>query len=102
MIAAIDHVAGGRCPERCRRDAPKNTVVFERIFKMPRVIDAARIAEVKALPAGEKLTLDTDGDGDVDEAWYIATDYRHNKDTILVCAVDEDGDYAKTGRPDLG
>ena len=80
--------------------APKNTIVFERIFGMSRIIDPARVAEVRALPAGEKLELDTDGDGDTDEAWYIDTEYRHDKDIILVRAVDEDGDYAETGRPD--
>ncbi len=79
---------------------PKNTVVFERIFNLPRIIPAERIAEVAALPAGESLTVDRDGDGKVDEIWYMATDYRHNKEKILVCAVDEDGDYAATGRPD--
>lgn len=80
---------------------PRNTIVFERIFQMPRIIAPERIAEVKALPPGEKLELDTDGDGTIDEAWYIDTAYRHDKEIILVRAVDEDGDYAETGRPDL-
>ena len=80
---------------------PKNTVVFERIFKLPRIVPAERIAEVKALPAGEKLEMDRDGNGTIDEVWYMATEYRHNKEAILVCAVDEDGDYAETGRPDM-
>lgn len=79
---------------------PKNTIVFERIFGKSRLIAPERVAEVKALPAGEKLELDTNGDGLVDEAWYIDNAYRHDKEVILVRAVDEDGDYAKTGRPD--
>lgn len=81
--------------------SPKNTVVFERIFGQPRIISPERIAEVKALPPGEKLERDHNGDGKVDEVWYMDTDYRHNKEAILVCAFDEDGDYAETGRPDL-
>jgi hypothetical protein len=81
--------------------APRNTIVFERIFQMPRVISPERVAEVKALPAGKKLEIDINGDGTVDEAWYIDTEYRHDKDIILVRAVDEDGDYAETGRHDL-
>ncbi|MBL7648446.1 MAG: DUF4861 family protein [Candidatus Hydrogenedentes bacterium] len=88
---------------RAQEDAvgsPKNTIVFERIFGKSRLIAPERIAEVKALPAGEKLALDTNGDGQTDEAWYIDTAYRHDKEIILVRAVDEDGDFDKTGRPD--
>ncbi len=81
--------------------SPKNTVVFERIFGLPRVIAPERIAAVKALPKGEMLEIDEDGDGIAEEFWYMATDYRHNKETILVCAIDEDGDFAETGRPDM-
>ena len=81
--------------------APKNTVVFERIFGLPRVIAPERVAAVKALPQGEMLEVDHNGDGVADEYWYMATDYRHNKESILVCAFDEDGDFAETGRPDL-
>ncbi len=80
--------------------SPKNTIVFERIFGKSRLIAPERIAEVKALPAGGKLALDTNGDGLTDEAWYLDTAYRHDKEIILVRAVDEDGDFDKTGRPD--
>ena len=80
--------------------SPKNTIVFERIFGKSRLIAPERIAEVKALPAGEKLALDTNGDGLTDEAWYIDSAYRHDKEIILVRAVDEDGDFDETGRPD--
>jgi hypothetical protein len=80
--------------------APKNTIVFERLFGKSRIIAPERIAEIKALPAGEKLALDTNGDGSPDEAWYLDTAYRHDKEVILVCAVDEDSDFASTGRPD--
>lgn len=80
--------------------APKNTIVFERLFGKPRIIPPECIAEVKALPAGKSLLLDANGDGVPDEAWYLDTAYRHDKDVILVHAVDEDGDFAATGRPD--
>jgi hypothetical protein len=80
--------------------SPKNTIVFERIFGKSRLIAPERVAEVKALPVGENLALDTNGDGLTDEAWYIDTAYRHDKEIILVRAVDEDGDFDKTGRPD--
>lgn len=101
LIAAALAFAPG--PVFAQEDAvgsPKNTIVFERIFGKSRIIAPERIAEVKALPAGEKLALDTNGDGVIDELWYIDTAFRHNKEVILVRAVDEDGDLAVNGRPD--
>jgi len=79
---------------------PQHTKTFERLFGISRHIDPERVAEVKALPPGEKLELDTNGDGKINEVWYIDTAYRHDKEIILVRAVDEDGDYEETGRPD--
>lgn len=79
---------------------PQHTKTFERLFGISRHTDPERVAAVKALPPGEKLELDTNGDGKINEAWYIDTAYRHNKEIILVRAVDEDGDYEETGRPD--
>ena len=80
---------------------PQHTKTFERLFGISRHIDPERVAEVKALPPGEKLEIDTTGDGKINEIWYIDSDYRHDKEIILVRAVDEDGDYAETGRMDL-
>lgn len=80
---------------------PQHTRTFERLFGISRHIDPERVAEVKALPPGEKLEIDTNGDGKINEVWYIDTAYRHDKEIILVRAVDEDGDYAETGRMDM-
>ena len=79
----------------------QESAVFERVFGMSRVIAAERVAEVMALPAGEKLVLDTNHDGAPDELWYLDTAKRHTVSPLLVRVVDEDGDLADTMRGDL-
>jgi hypothetical protein len=74
--------------------------IFERVFGIPRTFDSATVDAVKALPAGEVLRRDTDGDGTMDELWYIDTDKRHTQQPVLVRVVDEDGDLEKDGRGD--
>ncbi|MCC6488881.1 MAG: DUF4861 family protein [Candidatus Hydrogenedentes bacterium] len=81
-------------------DASAQTV-FERVFGISKTLDADMVAKVKALPAGERLPVDRDGDGTPDELWYLDTTKRHTKQPLLVRAVDEDKDLAETGRPDL-
>jgi hypothetical protein len=74
---------------------------FQRVFGMPRMFPADIVEQVKALPPGEKLERDSDGDGVADQLWYLDTDKRHTISPLLVCVVDEDGDLAETGRGDL-
>ncbi len=71
---------------------------FERVFHTPRQLDAATVARVSA---GEKLTLDSNGDGKVDEMWYLDTSPRHTTKPLLVRVLDEDGDMARDNRGDL-
>ena len=81
-------------------DASAQTV-FERVFGISKTLDADMVAKVKALPEGERLTVDRDADGTLDELWYLDTTKRHTKQPLLVRMVDEDGDLAETGRGDL-
>lgn len=74
--------------------------VFERVFGISRVIPAEIVERVKALPAGERLEIDRNEDGVIDELIYIDTDKRHTIQPMLVWVIDEDGDLAETGRPD--
>ena len=81
--------------------AAEPTAVFERLFGMPRTLDAARVAEVTAAEAGTRIQRDTNGDGVIDELWYLDTAKRHNVEPLLVIVRDEDGDLAEMGRGDL-
>ena len=55
--------------------------------------------KVKALPAGERLLVDTNGDGKNDELWFIDNNPKHTiaRRPILVRVLDEDGDLDTTG-----
>jgi hypothetical protein len=74
--------------------------VFERVFGVSRTLDPDLVAKVKALPPGETLAIDTNGDGTPNELWYLDTGKRHTKEPLLVRVTDEDGDLAETGRGD--
>ena len=82
-------IAGPLC---WAEDAQPTT--FERVFGVPGTFDAAMVAKVKALPAGERLAVDRDGDGKHDELWFIDDSLRHTAERrpILVRVIDEDGD----------
>ncbi|HOW69435.1 MAG TPA: DUF4861 family protein [Phycisphaerae bacterium] len=77
--------------------------LLERVFGDRVKFDPAIIVQVRALPAGQRLLLDSNGDGKKDEAWFIDTDVRHSVQLrpLLVRAIDEDGDLDRDGRPDL-
>ena len=77
--------------------------LLERAFGHATQLDPATIEKVKALPPGERLWIDTDGDGTNDEVWYIDAALRHRPQTtlLLVRAVDEDGDLDEHKGPDL-
>ncbi len=87
--------AGADWPELDRQS------LFERVFGDLARFEPDIVATVLALPPGERLLRDTDGDGRPDEAWYVDTDPRSTIRPILVRAVDEDGDLPDTERPDL-
>jgi len=82
-------------------DAPRESKVFERVFGMPRALPAELVAEVLALPVGEKLERDTTGDGRVDELWYLDTDKRHTIQPLLVVVRDGDGTLHERRRGNL-
>jgi uncharacterized protein DUF4861 len=75
--------------------------MFERVFGDAARLDPELVAKTKALPAGEKLMIDSDGDGRHDEVWMLDTASRHTKSPLLVRVIDEDGDLDKSGGPDL-
>ena len=75
--------------------------MFERVFGQAARLDPATVEKVKALPSGERLLVDRDGDGRSDEAWFLDTAARHTKRPLLVRAIDEDGDLDEHLGPDL-
>ena len=81
-------------------DAPESISVFERVFGIERMLPEDKIEAVKALPPGERLELDTNGDGRINEMWYLDTAKRHTVSPLLVRVVDEDGDMHEMGRGD--
>jgi len=80
---------------------PEAPDLFQRVFSTSRDLDAKIVEEVKQLPPGERLTIDTDQDGEADEQWYLDTSRRHTINPIIVRVVDEDGDLHQDGRGDL-
>jgi hypothetical protein len=96
LILAV--IAAGTRPLR----ASDHSTTFERVFGVSRQLDPKRVEQVRSLPAGERLLVDSDGDGRHEEAWFIDTSPRHSESRrpILVRVIDEDGDLDVTG-PDL-
>lgn len=79
-------------------------VLFRRIFgERIAAFDPAAVAKVKRLPPGERLKLDTDGDGKIDTIYFIDTDPKHQPEfrPILVKVIDQDGDMDRDGDGDL-
>lgn len=78
--------------------------LFDEVFDGKTRLDAGLVKQVLALPAGERLWVDSDDDGRADEVWFIDTDKRHviaEHHPILVRAIDEDGDLREGLPPDL-
>lgn len=77
--------------------------LFERVFGAAVKPDPAMVAKVKAKKPGERVFIDTNGDGKNDECWFIDTSPRHTDKArpILVRAIDEDGDMDADKGPDL-
>jgi hypothetical protein len=64
--------------------------------------DTAAVAKLKTVPAGTRVSLDTDGDGKIDTMYFIDPDAKHEARfrPILVKAIDRDGDMERDGAPD--
>jgi uncharacterized protein DUF4861 len=78
--------------------------LFRRVFGEKVVtFDFAAVAKVKSLPPGERLKLDTNGDGKIDTIYFIDTDPKHEPQfrPILVKVIDQDGDMDRDGDGDL-
>jgi len=78
--------------------------LFRRVFGEKVVtFDPMAVAKVKRLPPGERLKLDTDGDGKIDTIYFIDTDPKHQPQfrPILVKVIDHDGDMDRDGDGDL-
>jgi len=78
--------------------------LFRRVFGAKVVtFDPVAVAKVKNLPAGERLKLDTDGDGKIDTIYFIDNDPKHQAQfrPILVKVIDQDGDMDRDGDGDL-
>ncbi len=87
-------------------DAPmgRSQELFKRVFGSAVVsFDPVAVRRLKGLPDGERLKLDTDGDGLVDTIYFIDTDPKHDSQLrpILVKVVDQDGDMDRDGDGDL-
>lgn len=76
--------------------------LFERVFGDAVRLDPEIVERVKALEPGERLWIDSNGDGKNDEVWYIDTALRHTDRArpVLVRAIDEDGDLDEHQGPD--
>ena len=78
--------------------------LFKRIFGEKIVsFDPAAVAKVKTMRPGERLKLDTDGDGKIDTVYFIDDDPKNQAEfrPIVVKAIDQDGDMAHDGDADL-
>jgi len=66
-------------------------------------IDPAIRAKLLSRPPGERIKLDTDGDGKIDTIYFIDDDPKHQAQfrPILVKAIDRDGDMDRDGDADL-
>ena len=77
--------------------------LFERVFGDAVRLDPAMVAKVKALSPGQRLFVDSNGDGKNDEVWFIDTAARHTAGVqpLLVRVIDEDNDLDEHLGPDL-
>lgn len=77
--------------------------VYEKVFGDAVRLDVKTREAVMQLPPGTRHYVDANNDGKPDEVWFADTDLRHSADwrPVLVRAIDEDGDLAPGGEPDL-
>jgi hypothetical protein len=78
--------------------------LFKRLFGEKIVsFDPAAVAKIKTMRPGERLKLDTDGDGKIDTVYFIDDDPKNQSEfrPIIVKAIDQDGDMDRDGDADL-
>ncbi len=78
--------------------------LFKRVFGADLLsFDPAAVKRLKEMPEGERLKLDTNGDGSIDTIYFIDNDPKHQAQfrPILVKVVDQDGDMDRDGDGDL-
>ncbi len=77
--------------------------VFTRVFGDAAAFSKAHVEAVLAAEPGTRHYVDTNGDGQPDEVWYIDTALRHEERMrpVLVRVLDEDGDLEEGAEPDL-
>lgn len=75
---------------------------FETVFGDAVILDPKMVEKVKEAEEGKRHYLDTDGDGQPDEVWFIDTDSRHNDRNrpMLVKVIDENGNLQYGSEPD--
>ena len=84
--------------------AQRREALFKRLFGEAVIaLDPQAVARVKTMPPGERLKLDTDGDGKIDTIYYIDDDPKHQEAfrPVLVKVIDQDGDMDRDGDGDL-
>ena len=83
--------------------AQTNNEIFLRMVGPEAAMDKAVTAKVLQSEPGEKLAVDSDGDGRIDTLYFIDIDDRHQNERspLLVKIVDEDGDMYMTGEGDF-
>ncbi|MEN6627286.1 MAG: DUF4861 family protein [Candidatus Sumerlaeia bacterium] len=86
MVAIAAFLASGLCHAYLSSVFDSKTIAF----------DSTKSAQVRAATAGTRFWYDTNGDGKIEEVWYIDIDPRHTgtKGTVLVKCIDQDGDLA--------
>ncbi len=77
--------------------------LFKRLFGADLTFDPAAVKRVREMPEGERLKLDTNGDGRIDTIYFIDNDPKNEAQfrPILVKIVDQDGDMDRDGGGDL-
>jgi hypothetical protein len=91
-------------PHNTAQEQHHKQELFQRIFGKKIVwFDPAAVAKLKTMKPGERLKLDTDGDGKIDTVYFIDDDPKNQAEfrPIVVKAIDQDGDMDRDGDADL-
>ncbi len=91
------------CLTAFEAESQSQNEVFARLVGPEVAFDPEIVARVLEAGPGVRITVDTDGDGAVDEVYFIDNDERHGdlRQPLLVKIVDEDGDMGPEGDGDL-
>ena len=94
----------GSPPHNTAQEQHHKQELFQRIFGEKTVaFDPAAVVKLKTMKPGERLKLDTDGDGKIDTVYFIDNDPKNQAEfrPIIVKAIDQDGDMDRDGDADL-